>query len=48
MILYFKGIIKHERQGIIMRIAVIGIGGVGGIVSSALKKAEDSLVLVCR
>ena len=31
-----------------MRIAVIGIGGVGGIVSSALKEAEDSLVLVCR
>lgn len=31
-----------------MKIAVIGIGGVGGIVSSALKSVENELVLVCR
>ena len=31
-----------------MKIAVIGIGGVGGIVTSALKAVEDELILVCR
>lgn len=31
-----------------MKTAVIGIGGVGGIVSAALKGIEDELILVCR